>query len=123
METHKGDNVNLIVQQFGHSLGLFNQRDKESSCFRIFIALLKAAKADEKISSQELAFRTSLTRGTAVHHLNRLIEAGIVDVKQNRYFLRADNLKQLVSIVEKDTEEIIKEIKELAEKIDKELGI
>ncbi len=117
------DNINLLVQEFGHSLGLFSLRDKESSCFRIFITLLKAAKNKKRMSSQELAYECNLTRGTVVYHLNRLIEAGLVDVQRNRYFLRASNLKGLAEIIKNDFDKIFKNLKKLAEKIDKELAI
>ncbi len=36
--------INQELQWLGTSLGLFNLRDKNKSCFRIFIDLLKAAK-------------------------------------------------------------------------------
>jgi predicted transcriptional regulator len=115
------DSVNILIQEFGRSLGLFTQRDKESSCFRIFIDLLKSH--EDKISSQELAFRSGLTRGTVVHHLNRLIEEGLVVVEKNRYFLCADNLKNLVANIERDSNRIIANMKKIAEKVDEELGI
>ncbi len=117
------DNINLLVQEFGHSLGLFSLRDKESSCFRIFITLLKAAKNNVRMSSQQLAYECNLTRGTVVHHLNRLIEAGLVDVQRNRYYLKAPNLMGLAEIIKNDSDKIFKNLKKLAEKIDKELGL
>ena len=38
--------LNEELQWFGSSLGLFNLRDKDKSCFRIFIELLKATKTN-----------------------------------------------------------------------------
>ena len=37
----EGGNVNADLQWLGNSLGLFNLRDKDSSCFRIFITLVR----------------------------------------------------------------------------------
>ena len=37
-------NLNSDLQWFSNSLGLFNERDKEKSCFRVFIALIKASR-------------------------------------------------------------------------------
>ena len=36
--------LNTDLQWFSESLGLFSQRDKERSCFRIFVELVKAAR-------------------------------------------------------------------------------
>ena len=118
-EVKEGENINLLIQQFGNFLGLFSLRDKESSCFRIFIVLLRYAKKHEKISSQELAYKCNLTRGTVVHHLNRLFESGLIGSENNRYFLRTDNLSGLVGLIEKDVNKIIEHLKQIAEKIDK----
>ena len=47
--------VNQELQWLGNALGLFNLRDKDKSCFRLFIELLKAAKMRVPLSSDELA--------------------------------------------------------------------
>ena len=47
--------LNEELQWFGSSLGLFNLRDRDKSCFRVFIELLKAAKLRTPLSSDELA--------------------------------------------------------------------
>src|SRR3990167_11073730 len=66
--------INQELQWFGNSLGLFNLRDKDKSCFRVFIELLKAAKANMPLTSDELAYRLNLSRGTVIHHINKLME-------------------------------------------------
>ena len=116
-------NVNQELQWFGNSLGLFNLRDKDKSCFRIFIELLKAAKAKRPLSSDELAFRLNLTRGTVIHHINKLMDSGIVVYDGKRYMLRVDNLKDLVDEVEKDIERTCSDLKSIADEIDKRLGL
>ena len=63
--------VNEDLQWLCSSLGLFNIRDKENSLFRIFIELLKAAKKGIPISSDEIAHKLDLSRGTVVFHLNK----------------------------------------------------
>ena len=116
-------NVNQELQWFGNSLGLFNLRDKDKSCFRIFIELLKAAKAKRPLSSDELAFRLNLTRGTVIHHINKLMDSGIVVYDGKMYMLRVDNLKDLVDEVEKDIERTCSDLKSIADEIDKRLGL
>lgn len=117
------DNVNQQLQWFGTSLGLFNLRDKDKSCFRIFIELLRAAKKREPLSSDELAYNLNLSRGTIIHHLNKLIESGLVVHDGNKYMLRVDNLKQLVTEVQKDIRRTCDDLIEMGEKIDKCIGL
>ncbi|MBI2652835.1 winged helix-turn-helix transcriptional regulator, partial [Candidatus Woesearchaeota archaeon] len=81
-------NVNQELQWLGSSLGLFNLRDKDKSCFRVFIELLKSAKKNQPSTSDELALRLSLSRGTIIHQINKLMESGLVIHEGNKYILR-----------------------------------
>src|SRR3989338_11156110 len=94
--------INDELQWVGNSLGLFNLRDKDKSCFRVFIELLKAAKRNMPLSSDELAARLNLTRGTVIHHVNRLMDSGIVVHERKKYLLRVHSLHELVDEVKKD---------------------
>ncbi len=115
-------NINQQLQWFGSSLGLFSLRDKDRSCFRIFIELLKAAKHEIRLSSDEISYRLHLTRGTVVHHLNKLIDAGIVINEHNRYTLRVDNLQSLIEEIRKDIKRTIDDLGDMAIEIDNYLG-
>jgi predicted transcriptional regulator len=115
--------INDELQWFGESLGLFNLRDRDKSCFRVFIELLKSAKRKQPLSSDELAARLDLTRGTVIHHINRLMESGIVVYGKKKYLLRVDNLKALVGEIEKDIERACSDLKEIADDIDRRLGL
>jgi len=116
-------NINEELQWLGNSLGLFNLRDKDKSCFRIFIELLKSARRKQPINSDEIATRTSLSRGTVIHHINRLMESGIVVYDKNAYMLRVDNLRELIDEVEKDIFRACEDLKKVAEDIDNWIGI
>ncbi|MBU1204322.1 MAG: winged helix-turn-helix domain-containing protein [Nanoarchaeota archaeon] len=116
-------NINEELQWFGSSLGLFNLRDRNSSCFRIFIELVKSSRKKKLLSSDELAYKTGLSRGTIIHHLNKLIGSGIVVNEKNKYILRVDNLKVLVDEIEKDIKRTCNDLKEIAKNIDEELGL
>lgn len=110
--------INEELQWFGNSLDLFNMRDKDKSCFRIFIELLKATKKQNPITSDEIAQKLKLSRGTVVHHLNRLIESGIVMIVKNKYILRGNNLQELIEEIEADTTRTLQELKKVAKNID-----
>ena len=116
-------NVNQELQWLGSSLGLFNIRDKDKSCFRIFIELIKNAKRGIPLSSDQLADRLTLSRGTVVHHLNKLLDSGIVIEAERGYILRVSNLRDLIDEVEKDLERTLNELRDMAGEIDKSLGL
>jgi len=115
--------INEDLQWFGSSLGLFNLRDRNSSCFRIFIELVKSSRKKKPLSSDELAYKTGLSRGTVIHHLNKLIGSGMVVSEKNKYILRVENLKVLVDEIEKDIKRACSDLKEIAKNIDEELGL
>ena len=116
-------NLNQELQWFGSSLGLFNLRDKDKSCFRVFIELLKSAKTHQTLSSDELALKLDLSRGTIIHHINRLIESGIVIHEGNTYTLRVDNLQSLINEVEKDLKRALEDLRDVAREIDEMLRL
>jgi len=111
--------INHALQWFGNSLGLFNLRDKDRSCFRIFIELLKASKTKAPLSSDEIAEKLDLSRGTVVFHINKLMDNGLVVSRSRKYILRVDNLSALVEEVHKDVSEACRELRDVAEEIDR----
>jgi predicted transcriptional regulator len=115
--------LNEKLQWFGTSLALFNLRDKDKSNFRIFIVLLKAAKQDKPLSSDEIGKQIGLSRGTIIHHINKLIESGIVTKYRNKYILRVDNLAALIEELKKDSERAFSDISEIAKELDKHLNL
>ncbi len=115
--------INEELQWFGTSLGLFNLRDKDKSCFRIFIELLKNAKKEKPLTSDELAFKLNLSRGTVVHHLNKLREAGLVVYTNKGYALRVSNLKTLIDELERDLMRTCNDLKKIANDIDRKINL
>ncbi|MBI5066292.1 winged helix-turn-helix transcriptional regulator [Candidatus Woesearchaeota archaeon] len=114
---------NDVLQWFGDSLGLFHLRDKDKSCFRIFIELLKVAREGLGLSSDEIAERTSLTRGTVVHHLNKLMESGLIMQQRNKYYLRDPSLESLLDHLKKDFEQTFEDLRNSARQIDNVLRL
>jgi len=115
--------VNEELQWFGSSLGLFSLRDKDRSMFRIFIELVKSAKLGQPMSSDSLAETTGLSRGTVVHHLNKLIESGLVLYDGRHYWLRDNTLELLVDEIQKDAERTIENLRRAARELDRMLGL
>ena len=117
----KSNNVNVKIQYFGSCLGLFGERDKDSSCYRIFIELVKSSKGAEPISSQRLAYKLSLSRGTVVHHLNRLMDFGIVQEFSNRYSLVNPSLEKVIISLNEEFGKLFENLKKVAGELDKRL--
>ena len=119
----KSAGVNDEIMWLGNSLGLFSLRDKDSSCYRVFIELLKSSKAHKPLSSDEIAYSLGLSRGTVMHHMNRLMDTGIVITDRSKYMLRVENLEVLVNELERDINRAFQDIKSIAKRIDREMGL
>lgn len=118
------DNINELLQWFGGTLGLFNVRDKDRSCFRIFIVLLKAVKQNPNgLSSDDIASKTSLSRGTVVYHLNKLMEVGLVNEVDNKYYLKNDNLEEISESIRSDVNDAFDSLSYIGRNLDKKLGL
>ena len=115
--------LNEELQWLGTSLGLFSERDRDKSCFRIFLELLKASKARRLLSSDDIAEQLQLSRGTVVHHLHKLIEAGIVIAEGKRYILRQENLGALIDEIRKDILRTCEDMLKTAKEIDEVLRV
>lgn len=115
--------VNKDLQWFSESFGLFGERDKEKSCFRIFLELIKATRRKKTLSSDEIALRSNLSRATAVYHLSKLQEAGLVAYFNNKYMLRVENLENLVVEIRKDALRAFEDLQDIAKDLDEELGL
>ena len=119
LENPKKHDLNQEIQWFSKSIGLFDsKRDKEKSCFRVFVTLVKAKKG---LRSDEIADKSNLSRGTVIHHIHNLAEKGVVDNKKNKYFLRYNDFEDLIKEMQKDTENIFKKLREMAKNLDEEL--
>ncbi len=117
------DDINKELQWFGGTLGLFNIRDRDKSCFRVFITLLKGLRQEQEYSSDEIAARTGLSRGTVVHHLNKLMTSGIVVNHRNKYMLRMDSLEEVVDYLKQDVDNAWDKLRGVARDIDDKLGL
>jgi predicted transcriptional regulator len=115
--------INEELQWLGTSLGLFGLRDKDRSTFRIFIELLKSTKAKKGLTSDELSYRLHLSRGTVIHHMKKLQGSGLVVTDENRYLLRVDSLETLVHELKRDIERTYEDLKDVANDIDRKLGL
>lgn len=121
LQRPKNADINKQVMWLSGAMGLFTCRDRGKSCYRIFLELLKAAKQRKSLSSDEIAYRLHLSRGAVVHHLNNLIDSGMVVAQKNKYALREASLDLLVKDLKKEMDDMFAEINSVAEDIDRML--
>ena len=117
------NDTNEVLQIFSNTLGLFNDRDRERSCFRIFVELVKAEKERERLSSDELAENANLSRATVIHHIEKLEDFGLIKERKHRYYLAKTNFEDLIDFLKKDMDDIFKDLKRQAKYLDKEIGL
>lgn len=114
--------INTDLQWLCHSLGLFPVRDYNSSMYRLFIELIQDRRSSLTSTSDELASRVGLSRGTVVHHLTKMIEAGIVVRSQSGYSLKEESVERMVEDIRSQVEHLFDEIERVAERIDERLS-
>ncbi|AJF60889.1 TPA: winged helix-turn-helix transcriptional regulator [Candidatus Woesearchaeota archaeon] len=117
------DNVNDELQWFFDSLGILGERDKDKSCFRTAIVLLRSVKHGDGLTSDEISEKVNLSRGTVVHHLNKLMKSGVVINQGSRYMLRVDSLSNLVEEIEHDIYRTMESLRDVAKEIDDRLEL
>ena len=74
-------------------------------------------------SSDEIAESLGLTRGTVVHHLNKLMNAGVVVREKGGYILRENSMQGVIRDMRKDMETMFGELRRAAKEIDQKLGL
>jgi DNA-binding transcriptional ArsR family regulator len=98
-------------------------RDKDKSCYRLFIVLVRALRMGVELTSDELAAQTGLSRGTVIHHLNRLMDAGIVTNYKNKYFINYSSLEEMIKDLQKGINLLLDDLSVVAKKIDDSLDL
>lgn len=77
----------------------------------------------QHLPSDKIAARVGISRGTAIHHIKRLIRAGLVIQKGNHYELRELSLARTIERIKEDVCRFIEEIMEIGKSIDQSLQL
>lgn len=113
------EDIDFICRSFGY----FSQRDKNCTAGRIFRLIVKETAGEEEgLTSDEIAEKLDLSRGTIVYHLNSFIESGLIVRKRNTYKLRSASLQKSIEEIKSDLERILDEMMKIADEIDSQLG-
>lgn len=113
------DDIDFICK----SLGYFSQRDKQDTAGKIFRLMVKECCSEaDGLSSDDIADRLELTRGSIVHHLNNFMATGLVIKERNIYRLRSSSLQKCIDEIKEDIDRILKHMIKIANEIDEKLG-
>jgi len=105
------------------TFGFLELRDKQKTAYLIFKALVEANVHNDGLTSDELAEKLNLTRGTMIHHLNKMMKSGLVIFHGSKYKLRERSLKNTVEEVQRDLNRVFEDIFGIAEHVDHTLGL
>ncbi|MDD2666158.1 MAG: hypothetical protein PHD13_06640 [Methanocellales archaeon] len=113
------DDIDFICRSFGY----FTQRDKQDTAGKIFRLLVKeVAEESNGLSSDDIADKLHLTRGTIVYHLNSFISSGLVIRENNTYRLRSQSLQKCIDEVQEDIYRMLNQMRKISKDIDNKLG-
>ncbi|MDD5348343.1 MAG: SIMPL domain-containing protein [Candidatus Omnitrophica bacterium] len=110
-----------VLNEFEELCNLFgavSQRDTGRTVVRVFRVVVQNADPQKGIGSSELADIESLNRLTALHHLNRLAEMGMLEKRGPRYFPR--DFDVIFDELEKQAIENIKRARIIARQLERQ---
>ena len=105
------------------SFGLTSGRDLEQLSSRIFLDFLEKFSSELRVSSEALAEDLEISPARVNHHLRNLMDSGIIYRERRHILLRGGSLKGAVEEMRKDADRIFDELSDMAEEIDKNLGL
>lgn len=115
--------INAELQWIGGVFGVFGERDKDSSCFRVFVTIVHATQQEGGVTSDDIAARCKLARGTVVHHINKLRDTGLVAPSPGGYRLAQQNMAAVLAGIEDEVQRILSVSKIVAKDIDRKLRL
>ena len=111
------------IEWICRSFGFLESRDKNRTAYLIFRSIIEAATKDQGVSTDKLAQDLKLSRGTMVHHINKMIKSGLVIYHEGQYKLRGRSLKSTIIEIQKDVHRFFSDVYYVVESIDKKMGL
>ncbi len=115
--------VDQDIEWICNSLGFVTPRDQDKTAFKIIKALVKSAKQEKGMSSEELSKIVEPTIGSVIYHLKKLMKSGLVVKLESGYELRMNSLLSTLDEVQKEVNMTLEDIKKVAKDIDDQVGL
>ncbi len=106
-----------------NSLGFVNPKDQDKTAFKIIKALIKSAKENKGLTSEEITKLVEPTIGSVIYHLKKLMKAGLVVKLDSTYELRMRSLLTTIEEIEKDISLTLGDIKKVSLEVDDKIGL
>ena len=116
-------NLDNDIKWLCNSLGFMTPRDQDETAFKILNALIKSAKKEKGMTSEELTEVVKPTIGSVIYHLKKLIKAGLVVKLESKYELRMNSLLTTINEIQKNINGALEDIKKVAGDIDNKIGL
>jgi predicted transcriptional regulator len=97
-----------------NSLGFITPRDQDKTALKILKALIKSAKEEKGLTSEELTKKVDPTIGSVIYHLKKLMNAGLVVKLDSTYQLRMNSLLATIEEIQKEMNMTLDDIKKIA---------
>jgi len=105
-------------EQICRLFGALSERDTGHTVVRVYKVVIERSHPQNGIGSSELAEIESLNRLTALHHLNRLAELGMLEKRGPRYYPR--DFEEIFDEFEKQAIENIKRARMIARQLERQ---
>lgn len=116
-------NFDSELEMFCEAFGISGENEKNISKDILEEILRKESRNGEGIRSIVISKKMRVTRGGAIYNLNKLMESGLIIRNGRDYELRGQNLHDTVEEMEEDMLRMFRQMRRMAQEIDKELGI
>lgn len=115
--------VEKDIEWICRSFAFMEPRDKKRTAYRLFRAIIEAARTNEGLSSDELAEQFAVSRGTVVHHLNKMMKSGLVIHHEGQYKLRGRSLVNTIEEIRLDVNRVLDDLKSISKTVDDSLDL
>ena len=116
-------NIKKDIDWICDSFALSSGRDIGQMTKKVISSIIKNFSRHAKVSSEKIADELDINQSMVNHHLRNLSNSGMIYRERKSIMLNGGSLKAAVNEMRKDTNRLFDDIEEIAEEIDKDLGL
>jgi len=123
LEIPAEDSLKKDLEWLCETLGLVSGRDIDGTVVKILQNILKAQINGKGITSDELAEKLLLSRGTVNYHLRSLIDLGLLSRDKNLIKLRNSSILRTITEIKREIDDIFIDVFKISEHLDEHFGL
>ncbi|MFH1779886.1 MAG: hypothetical protein ABH803_01940 [Candidatus Micrarchaeota archaeon] len=105
-----------MLEELCKDLGIVSGRDTDKTIVRVFKVVIQ----QRTVGGTDVEKAAGMNRITAIHHLNKLQDVGIVEKKDNKYLLRGSDLPGLITALQKQQMQHFQRMRKMIEVMEKD---